>query len=105
MIESRFKRSAFHGLLGLLKAEGLSRELQILLQKRLQSAENTVNEAKQVIEDLHNQGHKLKLSEPDSETNLQVWLDGDFAIFFWADSPPQDVTKHIDRIEVLWEKM
>ena len=105
MIESRFKRSAFHGWLGFLKAEALSRELQQLLQCRLQAAEDTVGEAKLVIEDLRSQGHRLKISEPDSDTNLQVWLDGDFAVWFWADSPPNDVTKQIDRIEVLWQKM
>jgi hypothetical protein len=105
MIESRFKRSAFHGWLGFLRAQILARELQKLLQRRLQPADDTVAEAKRIIEDLRSQGHRLKLSEPDSDTNLQVWLDGDFAVWFWADSPPKDVTRHIDRIEVLWQKM
>jgi hypothetical protein len=105
MIESRFKRSAFHGLLGFVRAESLACELAKLLQGRLQGVEDSVAEAKQIIEELGSQGHRLKLSEPDSSANLQVWLDGDFAIWFWADSPPKDVTRRIDRVEVLWQKM
>jgi hypothetical protein len=105
MIESRFKRSAFHGLLGLVRAEHLARELTKLIQRRLQGVEDSVSEAKQIIEDLESQGHRLKLSEPDSDANLQVWLDGDFAVWFWADCPPKDITKRVDRVEVLWQKM
>jgi hypothetical protein len=105
MIESRFKRSAFHGLLGLFKAEHLARELEKLLQGRLQPVEDSVAEAKQIIENLRGQGHRLKLSEADSDANLQVWLDGDFAVWFWADYPPKDVTRRVDRVEVLWQKM
>src|SRR5262249_15507779 len=102
---SRFRRSAFHGWLRFLRTAILARELQKLLQRRLESANDTVEEAKRIIEDLRGQGHRLKLSEPDSDTNLQVWLDGDFAVWFWADAPPKDVTRHTDRIEVLWQKM
>ena len=105
MIESRFKRSAFHGLLGFVRAEHLAHELTKVLQRRLQGVEDSVAEAKQIIEDLESQGHRLKFSEPDSGANLQVWLDGDFAVWFWADSPPKDVTRRVDRVEVLWQKM
>jgi len=105
MIESRFKRSAFHGWMGFLKAEILSRELQELLHRRLKAADDTVKEAELIIEDLRSQGHRLKHSESDSNTGLQVWLDGCFAIWFWADSPAKDVSQQIDRVEVLWQKM
>jgi hypothetical protein len=105
MIEGRFKRSAFHVLLGFFRAERLAGELEKLLQRRLQPAGDSVAEASQIIEDLRSQGHRLKLSEPDSEANLQVWLDGDFAVWFWADSPPKDVTRRVDRVEVLWQKV
>jgi hypothetical protein len=106
MINERFKRSAFHRWFGLYpKAEKLGAELQELLNKRLQSAEDTVHESRQIIVDLKAQGHRLVLSEPDSDTDLQVWVDGDFAVWFWADSTSKDVTKRIDRIEVLWQKM
>ena len=105
MIEGRFKRSAFHGWLGFLKAEARCRELQGLLHRRLQAADNSVEEAKLIIRDLRNQGHRLELSEADSESDLQVWVDEAFAVWFWADSPPKDVTKHIDRIEVFWQRM
>ena len=106
MIESRFKRSAFRRWFGLLsRAETLASELQELLQRRLQVANDSVAEAKQIIEDLRSLGHELKCSEPDSGTDFQVWLDGDLAIWLWPDSPLNDDTKHIYRIEVLWQKM
>ena len=105
MIDSRYKRSAFQGLLGSFRAEVLSRELEKLLKTRLQAAADTVTEAKLIIEDLRTHGHRLKLSEPDSDARLQVWVDGDFAVWLWADSPPQHITSRVDRIEVLWQKM
>ena len=106
MINERFNRSAFHRWFGFNgKAEKLVAELQELLNQRLLSAEDTVHESGEIIVDLKAQGHRLVLSEPDSDIDLQVWVDGDFAVWFWADSTSKDVTNRIGRIEVLWQKM
>jgi hypothetical protein len=106
MISTRFKRSAFHRWFGLgSKGDKLAVELQELLNKRLQSAEDTIREAEQILADLKALGHRLALSEPDSDADIQVWMDGDFAVWFYADSALKDVTKRIDRIEILWQKM